>query len=77
MDLKTRKLNLISYLAQLQDEKSIEKIENYIISTQGEEYSFKPFTRDVLMCRTETSEKDFKNGDFKTQDNLEQLSSKW
>ncbi len=77
MDLQTRKLNLISYLAQLQDEKFLERIEKYIIKKQEKEYDFKPFTVDELKNRIEKSEKDFKNGNFKTQDELEQLSANW
>ncbi len=77
MDLQTRKLNLISYLAQLQDEKFLERIEKYIINRQEKEYDFKPFTVDELINRIEKSEEDFKNGNFKTQDELEQLSANW
>ncbi|NBC58666.1 MAG: hypothetical protein GVY05_10350 [Bacteroidetes bacterium] len=77
MDLQTRKLNLISYLAQLQDEKFFEGIEKYIINKKEKEYDFKPFTVDELIDRIEKSEKDFKNGNFKTQDELEQLSANW
>ncbi len=77
MDLQTRKLNLISYLAQLQDEKFFERIEKYIINKQQKEYDFKPFTVDELIDRIEKSEKDFKNGNFKTQDELEKLSANW
>ena len=77
MDLQTRKLNLISYLAQLQDEKFLERIEKYIMNEQETEYDLKPFTVDELKNRIEKSEKDFKNGNFKTQDELEQLSANW
>lgn len=77
MDLQTRKLNLISYLAQLQDEKFIEKIEKFILRKQENEVDFKPFTVDELIRRIEQSENDFKNGKFKTQDELERLSAKW
>ena len=37
MDLQTRKLNLITYLAQLQDENFFEKIEKYIFTKVGKE----------------------------------------
>ena len=77
MDLQTRKLNLISYLAQLQDEKFLERIEKYIMNEQETEYDIKPFTVDELKNRIEKSEKDFKNGNFKTQDELEHLSANW
>lgn len=77
MDLQTRKLNLISYLAQQEDEKFIEKIEKFILRKQDKESDFKPFTVDELIHRIKKSENDFKNGNSKTQDELEQLSSNW
>lgn len=75
MDLQTRKLNLIAYLAQLEDESFIEKIENYILSKHSDEH--KELTIDELVRRIEKSELDFKNGNFKTQDELEKESSRW
>ncbi|MDT8414171.1 MAG: hypothetical protein RQ735_02230 [Flavobacteriaceae bacterium] len=77
MDLQTRKLNLISYLAQLQDEMFIEKIEKFILRKQETKTDFKPFTVDELIHRIKHAEHDFKNGKFKTQDELEQLSANW
>lgn len=77
MDLQTRKLNLISYLAQLQDEKFIERIEKFILRKQEHTFDFKPFTVDELIHRIEQSENDFKSGKFKTQDELERLSANW
>lgn len=77
MDLQTRKLNLISYLAQMQDEKFIEGIEKFILRKQEDKADFKPFTVDELIHRIEKSENDFINGNFKTQDELEKLSANW
>ncbi len=77
MDLQTRKLNLIAYLAQLQDEKFIERIEKFILRKQENESDFKPFTVEELIHRIEESENDFKNGKFKTQDELDRLSTSW
>ncbi|MCU7615980.1 hypothetical protein NZ698_02120 [Chryseobacterium sp. PBS4-4] len=79
MDLQTRKLNLITYLAQLQDESLFEKIENYILTNfKKEDHSeFVPFTAETLVERTEKSEEDFKNGNFKTQEDLENQSANW
>jgi hypothetical protein len=61
MDLQTRKLNLISYLAQIQDEKFIEKLESFILAKKSEEESndLKPFTVEELISRIEKSEEDF------------------
>ena len=44
MDLQSRKLNLISYLAQLQDEKFIDKIEKFILKKKEVNTNFKRFT---------------------------------
>lgn len=77
MDLQTRKLNLISYLAQIQDENFLEKIENLILSISGKNSEFKKFTEEELINRIQKSEKDFKNGKFKTQNDLEEISAKW
>ncbi len=75
MDLQTRKLDLIAYLAQLQDESFITKIENYILREHSEK--FKVFTVEELVKRIEKSEMDFRNGNFKTQEELEIESSNW
>ena len=77
MDLQTRKLNLISYLAQLQDENFLVKIENFILSKSGKEIDLKPLTEEELILRIQKSEEDFKNGKFKTQDDLEKISANW
>ena len=77
MDLQTRKLNLISYLAQLQDENVFVKIENFILSKVGKDSVLKQFTEEELINRIQKSEEDFKNGKFKMQNELEEISAKW
>lgn len=77
MDLQTRKLDLITYLVQIQDEEVLDKIENYILETKNNESDFKPFSREEFENRIRKSEKDFENGKFKTQAELEKLSEKW
>lgn len=77
MDLQTRKLNLISYLAQIQDENFLEKIENFILSKSGKDSDFKKFTEEELINRIQKSEEDFKTGKLKTQNDLEEISAKW
>ncbi|WP_345202498.1 hypothetical protein [Chryseobacterium ginsengisoli] len=73
MDIQTRKLNLIIYLAQLQDESLLEKIEEYILSKlEKEDHSeFIPFSVETLINRIEKSEDDFQLGRFKSQEDLE------
>jgi hypothetical protein len=77
MDLQTRKLNLISFLAQLQDEKFIDTIEKFILKKQESNTDFKPFSVSEFINRIEKSENDFKSGKFKSQQELEKLSEKW
>lgn len=78
MDLQTRKLNLITYLAQLQDENFFEKIENYILRKSKEKTEeFRQFSVEELISRIEISEQDYKNGNVKTQEDLEKISANW
>lgn len=65
MDFQTWKLNLITYLAKLQDEIFFEKLEKYILKRENEHRSeLKPFTISELINRIEESELDFKDGKF-------------
>lgn len=78
MDLQTRKLNLITYLAQIKDEIFFDKLENYILKREVERSpELKPFTVEELINRIEISELDFKNGKFKSQEELEKISANW
>lgn len=75
MDLQTRKLNLIAYLAQLQDEIFFEKIEKYILQKAESDVPLKPLTQEELISRIKESESDYENGRFKSQEDLEKISS--
>jgi hypothetical protein len=78
MDLQTRKLNLITYLAQIKDEILFDKLENYILKREIENNpELKPFTVEGLINRIEKSELDFKNGNVKSQEDLERISANW
>lgn len=78
MDLQTRKLNLITYLAQIKDEIFFDKLERYILKREVERNpDLKPFTVEELIQRIEKSELDFENGHFKSQEDLEKLSANW
>lgn len=78
IDLPTRKLNLIQYLAQSQDEVFLEKLEELILKKESvSKKEFIPFTAKELIERIEMSEKDIKNGNYKTQDELEKISANW
>jgi hypothetical protein len=78
MDLQTRKLNLITYLAQIKDEIFFDKLENYILKSEVEHNpELKPFTVEELINRIEISELDFKNRKVKSQEELEKISANW
>lgn len=79
MDLQTRKLNIISYIAQLRDEKFLQKIENYILNNTDIENMNDtiPFSVHEFFERIEQSERDFKNGNYKSQSELENLAKDW
>ncbi|MEO8932968.1 MAG: hypothetical protein ABI295_01570 [Xanthomarina sp.] len=78
MDLQTRKLNLITYLAQIKDELFFDELENYILNREVEQHpELKPFTIEELLKRIEKSELDFENGNLKSQEELEKISANW
>lgn len=75
IDLQTRKLNLISYIAELKDEKVFEKIESYVLQTNDS--GFSPFTIEELTKRIKAAENDYLNDRVKTQEELEKESANW
>jgi len=78
-DLQTRKLNLITYIAELKDEKIFEKIEDYILrkNPKKNDSDFPPFSIEKLIKRIETSEQDYENGRVKSQEELEKETENW
>ena len=78
MDLQTRKLNAIEYIAGLEDEKKFNKIELVILENKvRSERKLKPFTQKQLIERVEISDQDYKSGKYKTQEALEKESESW
>ena len=79
MDLQTRKLHLISYLAEIQDEIFIEKIEDFIRNkkTVDSDFENKRFTEQDLLNRAEKSNRDYENGRTISQEDLEDISANW
>lgn len=75
MDIQSRKLNIISYIAQLSDESFIKKIEKYILTNS--EVNDIPFSVQEFIERIEQSERDFEEGNYKTQTELENLAKDW
>ena len=80
MDLQTRKLNAIKYLISLKDEKAFSKIESTIIdnqNSQAHKKDLKPFTQRQILARAKQSNKDYQEGKFKIQEQLEKESENW
>ena len=78
MDLQTRKLNAIEYIAGLKDESIFNKIELAIFENKvRNERKLKPLTQKQLLDRAEKSNEDYKKGRYKTQEALEKESDSW
>jgi hypothetical protein len=80
MDLQTRKLKAIEYLAGIQDEKAFERIESIVVDVQKQQKvqrKVKPFTQEQLIERANRSTKDYLSGKFKTQEQVEKESENW
>jgi len=72
MDLHTRKLNASAYIAGLEDEDILNKIEQKILENKGRtERMVKPFTKNQLINRVTKSDKEYQTGKYKTQEVLE------
>lgn len=78
MDLQTRKLNVIEYIAGLEDEIILNKIEIAIFENKvRSERKLKPFTQKQLLDRAEKSNRDYTAGKYKSQETLEKESESW
>lgn len=78
MDLQTRKLNAIEYIAGLEDEGIFNKIELAILENKvRSERKLKSFTQKQLLERAGKSNRDYKNGKYKAQEALEKESESW
>ncbi|MDR6514539.1 hypothetical protein [Chryseobacterium camelliae] len=70
MDLQTRKLHLITYLAQLQDELFFDKIEKYVFSKSEKEDYVQPFSMEEFNQRIDRSLDDSDNNRVTESDEL-------
>lgn len=79
MDLQSRKLNLIGYLIDIQDEQVFSKIESQILGNreQNSQQNLKQFTQEELINRAEEANREYLAGKTKTQDQLEAESKGW
>lgn len=76
MELLRKKLSLIEWLAALNDESIINKVEEIRKSTFIKKYedSLKPLTEDQLRKRIQASEDDIKYGRTSTLEDIEKES---
>jgi hypothetical protein len=78
MNIQTRKLNIINYLINLDDEKELMRIETEILKSRSSlEIIYKPLSNDELLLRVKESMEDYKKGNYTAQDDLEDESEKW
>jgi len=79
MDLQSRKLNLIGYLIDIQDEKVFSEIESAILENtkQNMQQNLVRFTQEQLENRAEEANQDYLAGRTKTQDQLDSESKSW
>jgi len=78
MDLQSRKLNAIEYIAGLENESIFNKIEIPIPENKvRSERKLKPFTQKQLLERAEKSSREHSAGRYKTQEALEKESESW
>lgn len=79
MDLQLRKLTLIEWLARLQDETTINKIENLQKKTRLAAYekNLKPMSASELVERARRSNEDIAAGRTISTEELEKESANW
>ncbi|MWB93412.1 hypothetical protein GON26_03500 [Flavobacterium sp. GA093] len=74
MDLQTRKIAFVQEFLKLQSEEVITQLENLLHKKNSriiaEEISFEPMSIEEFNTRIDKSEQDFKNGKFKTSEQL-------
>lgn len=75
MSLQARKLSLIEYLISLKDERIFNSIEKSVEEVRKQH--LKVFSEEDLILRAEEADLDYKKGNFKTQENLENESKNW
>ena len=77
MNIETRKIEFVQAFLNLQSEELISQFEKLLKKTKQTEKELKPFNVEELHERIAKSEDDFENGRFKTQEELEKISSNW
>lgn len=70
MDLKTRKIEFVQEFLKLQSEEIISLLESVLKRQTSTEADFKPMSITELNVRIDKSEEDFKNGRYKSTEEL-------
>ncbi len=68
MDLQTRKLEFIQEFLKISSEEAVAKFEALLKRQKGEPEN--PFSKEEMIKRVKQSEADFKNGNYKTTEQL-------
>ena len=77
MNIESRKIEFVQAFLDLQSEELISQFEKLLKKATQSERELNPFTIEELHERIAKSEEDFGNGRFKTQEELEKISSNW
>ena len=77
MDIEAKKIELIQYLINISDEAILNEIEARIIELKQRDSSFNILTEEQLLERAKKSNKDYVEGKFLTQEELEKISENW
>ena len=78
MDIQSRKISLISYLSQIQDEYILEKVEKLLRMERKAKYeaSLNPMSLEELERDIDESEDDFKAGRYYSNEEVRRMLDK-
>ncbi len=79
MNIAVKKVELIEWLAGIQDKSLLDELENLKKKAVAESYELrmKPMTSQHYKSLLDQSEEDYKNGRLTSQENLEKESENW
>lgn len=79
MNIAVKKVELIEWLAGIQDKSLLDELENLKKKAVAESYEsrMKPMTSQHYKSILDQSEEDYKNGRVTSQEDLEKESEKW
>lgn len=79
MNIAAKKIELIEWLARIHDKSLLEKIEILKKKSIAETYEsrMKPMTSQQYKSLLDQAEKDYKNGNVTSQEDLEKESENW